>query len=99
MVRSNFRYSLRVTSLNGGILLNPLAESGEQITYTLQMLGQARDISVKNVPVPVALNEPFTGNDAMTGGKTYSGTIALGTVKAYTSGEYRDTLTFTVSAQ
>lgn len=98
-VRSNFRYSLRVSSANGGILLNPLGEPGERISYFMQIGGLTPDITVRNAPVPIALNEPFTGNDALTGGKTYSGSIALGEVKAFTTGEYRDTLTFSVSAQ
>lgn len=99
LVRSNFRYSLRVSSANGGIMVNPDSDPGESIAYTLNINSATPLLSVPGAPYDIALNQRFTGNDTLSGGFTYPGTITLGTINAFTAGEYRDSLTFTVSAQ
>ncbi|MEN6491198.1 MAG: hypothetical protein ABFC85_04330 [Rectinema sp.] len=98
-IRSNYRYSLRVSSANGGKLLNPDAGGTESISYTMNIASVTPDLSVAGVQKDILLNQDYTGNDTSSGGDTYSGTVTLGAINAFTAGEYSDTLTFTISSQ
>jgi hypothetical protein len=90
-ISANFRYSLSVTSLNSGLLLNPNAAPVESIGYYLT-IGQ---LSSK----ALTTNSIVAQNQSYTNATQYNGTVTLGVVNAVTAGDYKDTLTFTISCQ
>ncbi len=94
-VKSNFRYSLSVSSPtgHGGELKHVNANVTETIPYTFTIGGSP--ITVSSAPYTVASMERPTG----TGTREYAASITVGNIQDYTAGQYSDSISFTVTAQ
>lgn len=94
-VKSNFRYSLSVSSPtgHGGELKHTDPNVTETIPYTFTIAGSP--ITVSSTPYTVASMERPTG----TGTREYAASITVGNIQDYTAGQYSDSISFTVTAQ
>lgn len=94
-VKSNFRYSLSVSSPtgHGGELKHTNADVTETIPYTFTIGGST--VAVSGTPYTVASMERPTG----TGKREYVASITVGNIQDYTAGQYSDSISFTVTAQ
>lgn len=96
-VKSNFRYSLSVSSStgHGGNLKHTNPEVTEMIPYTLNV-GTITNLPISSTPYPIALMERPT---AESGTREYKAAVTVGNIQDYTSGTYSDSISFTVAAQ
>jgi len=94
-VKSNFRYSLSLSSPtgHGGELKHTNANVTETIPYTFTIDGSP--VEVSGTPYTVASMERPTG----TGKREYVASITVGNIQDYTAGQYSDSISFTVTAQ
>ncbi|HWR12397.1 MAG TPA: hypothetical protein VN445_11275 [Rectinemataceae bacterium] len=94
-VKSNFRYSLSVSSPtgHGGELKHTDANVTETIPYTFT-IGDST-VEVSSTPYTVTSMERPTG----TGTREYAASITVGNIQDYTAGQYSDSISFTVTAQ
>ena len=96
-VKSNFRYSLSVSSPtgHGGYLKHTDPKVTDMIPYTLDVK-TIMNLPISSTPYPIALMErPTTAS----GTREYSAAVTVGNIQDYTAGYYSDSLSFRVTAQ
>lgn len=96
-VKSNFRYSLSVSSPtgHGGYLKHTDPKVTDMIPYTLDV-ETIMNLPISSTPYPIALMErPTTAS----GTREYSAAVTVGNIQDYTAGYYSDSLSFRVTAQ